>query len=111
LLGRFGKVWQDESFDRALRHEESITDKLDYISEIRWRGTVHDPLDTAWTWRESRVKTEREETLKIRASTGPTSGAKDRGRPRSVGFIPVSRHSSIVQWVVNQSPPTGFSED
>jgi len=54
LLGRFGKVWQDESFDRALRHEESITDKLDYIlGNPVGAGLVHDPLDYCWTWRET----------------------------------------------------------
>jgi len=30
-LGRRGKVWEEESFDRALRREESIEDKVEYI--------------------------------------------------------------------------------
>jgi putative transposase len=28
-MGRRGKVWEEESFDRALRREESIEDKVD----------------------------------------------------------------------------------
>ena len=30
-LGRKGKVWEEESFDRALRREESIEAKIHYI--------------------------------------------------------------------------------
>ncbi len=31
VLGRKGKVWEEESFDRALRREESIEAKIHYI--------------------------------------------------------------------------------
>jgi len=48
-----GKVWQDESFDRALRNEESIPDKVDYIlGNPVGAGLVQNPLDYRWTWRE-----------------------------------------------------------
>jgi hypothetical protein len=30
-LVRRGKIWEEESFDRALRWEESVVDKVDYI--------------------------------------------------------------------------------
>jgi putative transposase len=30
-LRRKGKVWEEESFDRALRRDESIVDKVEYI--------------------------------------------------------------------------------
>ena len=52
LLGRKGKVWQDESFDRALRREESIEAKVNYILENPVRaGLVKNPLDYRWLWR------------------------------------------------------------
>jgi len=51
---RKGKVWQEESFDRALRREESIGDKLDYIL---WNpveaGLVRNPLEYRWLWRNT----------------------------------------------------------
>ena len=54
LLGRSGKVWQDESFDRALRHEEGVDDKVDYIlGNPVGAGLVHNPLDYRWIWRET----------------------------------------------------------
>ena len=53
LLGSAGKVWQDESFDRALRNEESIADKVDYIlGNPVGAGLVQNPLDYRWIWRE-----------------------------------------------------------
>src|SRR5437016_11050669 len=44
-----GKVWEEESFDRILRREENIGDKLDYIL---WNpvgaGLVRNPLEYRW---------------------------------------------------------------
>jgi REP element-mobilizing transposase RayT len=36
LLRRRGRVWQDESFDHVLRHEEGIEAKLEYIVGTRF---------------------------------------------------------------------------
>jgi putative transposase len=53
LLQRRGKVWQEESFDYALRHEERISSKLEYMMENPVRaGLVENPLDYPWLWRE-----------------------------------------------------------
>jgi REP element-mobilizing transposase RayT len=52
LLNRRGKVWQEESFDRALRKEEQFQEKLYYMLENPVRaGLVNNPLDYPWTWR------------------------------------------------------------
>ena len=52
-LGRTGKVWQDESFDRALRHEERIQDKVEYmLGNPVGARLVRNPLDYPWLWRE-----------------------------------------------------------
>jgi REP element-mobilizing transposase RayT len=52
-LGRRGKVWEEESFDRALRREESIGDKVDYIiGNPVGAGLVKNPLEYRWLWRE-----------------------------------------------------------
>jgi REP element-mobilizing transposase RayT len=46
LLNRRGKVWQEESFDRALRKEEGFTETLYYMLENPVRaGLVSNPLD------------------------------------------------------------------
>jgi putative transposase len=52
LLNRRGKVWQEESFDRALRTEEQFREKLYYMLENPVRaGLVKNPLDYPWIWR------------------------------------------------------------
>lgn len=52
LLQRRGRVWQSESFDRALRREESIDAKIDYvIGNPVGAGLVRNPLDYRWLWR------------------------------------------------------------
>jgi putative transposase len=57
LLNRHGKVWQEESFDRALRKEEQVEQKLYYMLENPVRaGLVNNPLDHPWTWRGAGTK-------------------------------------------------------
>jgi putative transposase len=52
-LGRRGPVWQQESFDRALRREEDVDQKIDYMLENPVRaGLVGNPLDYPWIWRK-----------------------------------------------------------
>jgi REP element-mobilizing transposase RayT len=56
-LGRKGKVWQDESFDRALRREEHIPEKVQYLLENPLRaGLVGNPTHYRWFWREDAVE-------------------------------------------------------
>jgi len=53
-LGHRGAVWQQESFDRALRHEEQYEDKLLYMLENPVRaGLVTNPQDYPWLWRKT----------------------------------------------------------
>jgi REP element-mobilizing transposase RayT len=53
-LGRRGSVWQEESFDRALRHEEDVDAKIFYMLENPVRaGLVANPLDYPWLWRNT----------------------------------------------------------
>ena len=53
-LGHTGKVWQQESFDRALRREEQAEDKIYYMMENPVRaGLVQNPLDYPWLWRKT----------------------------------------------------------
>jgi putative transposase len=53
VLGRKGRVWEEESFDRALRREESIVDKVEYIlGNPVGAGLVSNPLEYRWSWRE-----------------------------------------------------------
>jgi REP element-mobilizing transposase RayT len=54
LLNRRGKVWQEESFDRALRKEEGFTETLYYMLENPVRaGLVSNPLDYPWIWQRT----------------------------------------------------------
>jgi REP element-mobilizing transposase RayT len=55
-LGRTGRVWQTESFDRVLRSSESLDAKIAYIVENPMRkGLVERCTDYPWiwVWRES----------------------------------------------------------
>jgi len=55
-LGRTGRVWQTESFDRVLRSSESLDAKIAYIVENPMRkGLVGRCTDYPWiwVWRES----------------------------------------------------------
>ncbi len=50
-LGRKGQVWQHESFDHVLRHEESIPDKVRYIRENPVRaGLANVASEYQWVW-------------------------------------------------------------
>ncbi len=52
-LARNGRVWQDESFDRMLRSDESIRQKAEYIcaNPVRAGFVAHED-DYPWLWRE-----------------------------------------------------------
>jgi REP element-mobilizing transposase RayT len=53
LLKRQGRVWEEESFDRILRSEESIITKVEYICQNPVRkGLVNAVDDYPWLWRE-----------------------------------------------------------
>ena len=52
-LGRSGVVWQHESFDHVLRHEESLAAKLDYMVQNPVRaGLVQAAEQYQWLWLE-----------------------------------------------------------
>ncbi|MBV9497686.1 MAG: transposase [Acidobacteria bacterium] len=52
-LGRAGALWQRESFDHELRHEESLREKCQYLIQnpVR-RGLVSTADEYRWLWRE-----------------------------------------------------------
>jgi REP element-mobilizing transposase RayT len=53
-LGRQGRVWQTESFDRVLRSSESLDAKIAYVLDNPVRaGLVSRWQDYLWTWRRS----------------------------------------------------------
>jgi REP element-mobilizing transposase RayT len=53
-LGRRGEIWEEESFDRALRWEESVVDKVDYIlGNPVGAGLATNPLEYRWLGRET----------------------------------------------------------
>jgi REP element-mobilizing transposase RayT len=53
-LGHRGTVWQQESFDRALRREEHLAGKIEYmlLNPVR-AGLVDDPMAYPWMWRRT----------------------------------------------------------
>ena len=52
-LLHFGKVWQEESFDRAMRSAEDVDLKIEYMINNPVRaGLVADPREYRWTWVE-----------------------------------------------------------
>ena len=51
--GRFGAVWEDESFDRLLRTDEGIRQKAEYICANPLRaGLIKQHGEWPWLWRE-----------------------------------------------------------
>jgi REP element-mobilizing transposase RayT len=51
LFGACGPVWQEESFDRVLRCDESFQDKIEYIRQNPVRkNLVTRPEDYHWRW-------------------------------------------------------------
>jgi REP element-mobilizing transposase RayT len=52
--GHFGRVWQQESFDRALRREDDLHAKIQYMVNNPVRaGLVNAAAEYRWTWIES----------------------------------------------------------
>ena len=50
-LGRRGRVWQEESFDRVLRSSEKLDEKIGYILENPVRkGLVAEAREYRWLW-------------------------------------------------------------
>lgn len=53
VLNRKGPVWQDESFDHALRNDESAERKVEYICDNPVRkGLVTTEGEYRWLWRD-----------------------------------------------------------
>jgi REP element-mobilizing transposase RayT len=53
LLGRRGRVWQQESFDHVLRSSESLDAKISYLLENPVRaGLVSEWSHYAWLWKK-----------------------------------------------------------
>ena len=52
-LGRQGRVWQTEWFDRVLRSSESLDAKIAYVlgNPVR-AGLVNVPAEYRWLWRK-----------------------------------------------------------
>jgi len=51
VLGRTGRVWQDESFDHVLRCEESLAEKTAYILQNPVRAGLVGKLERyRWLW-------------------------------------------------------------
>jgi len=52
-LGRHGRLWQEESFDRAMREVVNVRGKIDYIMGNPVRdGLAPSPYEYQWFWRE-----------------------------------------------------------
>jgi hypothetical protein len=47
--GRFGRIWQDEYFDRIVRDEKEFMQKLDYIVNNPWKRWPN-IQDYPWGW-------------------------------------------------------------
>jgi putative transposase len=50
-MGKTGRVWQEESFDRVLRCSEKVDEKIQYIvnNPVR-KGLASRPEEYVWTW-------------------------------------------------------------
>jgi REP element-mobilizing transposase RayT len=56
LLKRKGAVWQNESFDHALRSSESLWEKVEYVQHNPVRkGLCPRPEDYPWLWVDENI--------------------------------------------------------
>lgn len=56
-LGRPGRVWQEESFDRELRVSEKLDEKMAYVLDNPVRkGLVSSPEQYRWMWVAARTE-------------------------------------------------------
>lgn len=54
LLGRKGHLWQEESFDRAMREVENVWGRIEYMMENPVRaGLARVPHEYSWLWKEA----------------------------------------------------------
>jgi putative transposase len=52
LVGRSGAIWQEEFFDHALRSNDSLAEKVDYICQKPVRaGLLKVEGEYRWLWR------------------------------------------------------------
>jgi REP element-mobilizing transposase RayT len=52
-LGRKGRIWQEESFDRAMREVDDVRGRIEYIVGNPVRAMlVSNPYDYRWLWRQ-----------------------------------------------------------
>lgn len=57
LLGRSGKVWQDQYFDHVVRGAESLNEKIAYVRQNPVRaGLVGVAEEYPWTWEQPRPR-------------------------------------------------------
>ena len=53
VIGRRGRVWQEESFDRLLRSDENARSKCEYVCQNPVRaGLVESEDEYPWIWRD-----------------------------------------------------------
>jgi hypothetical protein len=51
VMERRGSLWMDESFDRIIRKEEELEEKIDYIRQNPIeKGLALQPSDYKWLW-------------------------------------------------------------
>jgi len=57
LLGRSGKVWQEEYLDHVIRNSDSLLEKIEYVVENPVRaGLVQNAAEYPWMWIGPRAK-------------------------------------------------------
>jgi REP-associated tyrosine transposase len=66
IMGRKGRLWQEESFDRARREVENVRGKIEYIlANPVCAGLVSSPFDYRWLWTESTGGDARASTISV----------------------------------------------
>ncbi|MBM4275962.1 MAG: hypothetical protein FJ134_16105, partial [Deltaproteobacteria bacterium] len=95
-LKRKGHVWQDESFDRVVRSEESTQSKAEYICQNPVRkGLVKEENEYPWLWREW-VEGQEERKKDAAQAPPPVQDTGERAQPRAA--VPHLRGSPSVHF-------------
>ncbi len=90
---RFGRVWQDESFDRIVRDDAEFAQKLDYIVGNPWKRWPQ--IEDYWAVTLKSVSLEIPPPDQGRGEPALRSGSDEWVRWGSSGFVSI-RQSTIV---------------
>jgi REP element-mobilizing transposase RayT len=74
----FGRVWEEDYFDRYIRSESDLHEKFHYIVQNPWRcGVISSNEDYHWLWTPESQRSEASNPGRARASRAASGASPD----------------------------------